>query len=91
MAARVDECLAAVVVELADTLVAGHDLMEFLQVLAERCVELLEVRCGGAAAGRHRGVLRQPRSLFHPQLSCQAPGSPWQSRTLLASAGTLGC
>jgi len=58
MAARVDERLAAVFVELADTLVAGYDLMEFLQVLAERCVELLEVDAAGLLLAGADGSLR---------------------------------
>jgi transcriptional regulator with GAF, ATPase, and Fis domain len=58
MAARVDERLAAVFVELADTLVAGYDLMEFLRVLAERCVELLEVEAAGLLLADAGGVLR---------------------------------
>ena len=37
MAATVDERLAQAFVELADTLVAGYDLMEFLQTLTDRC------------------------------------------------------
>src|ERR1700753_3950068 len=47
MAATVDERLAQAFVELADTLVAGYDLMEFLQTLTERCVELLDVNAAG--------------------------------------------
>lgn len=42
-----DERLAQTFVELADTLVAGYDLIEFLQTLTERCVELLEVDAAG--------------------------------------------
>ncbi len=42
-----DERLAQTFVELADTLVAGFDLMEFLHTLTERCVELLEVDAAG--------------------------------------------
>ena len=45
-------------VELADTLVAGYDLMEFLRVLAERCVELLEVDAAGLLLADAGGVLR---------------------------------
>ena len=44
MAATVGERLAQTFVELADTLVAGYDLMEFLQTLTERCVELLQLQ-----------------------------------------------
>jgi GAF domain-containing protein len=47
MAATMDERLAQTFVELADTLVAGYDLIEFLQTLTERCVELLEVDAAG--------------------------------------------
>jgi transcriptional regulator with GAF, ATPase, and Fis domain len=36
-----DEWLAQTFIELADTLVADFDLIEFLSMLAERCVELL--------------------------------------------------
>ena len=36
MAATVDERLAQTFVELADTMVAGYDLMEFLQTLTDR-------------------------------------------------------
>ncbi len=55
MAARVDERLAEAFVELADTLVAGFDLMEFLHTLTERCVELLEVDAAGLLLADSRG------------------------------------
>ena len=58
MAATVDERLAQAFVELADTLVAGYDLMEFLQTLADRCVELLEVDAAGLLLADSRGSLR---------------------------------
>jgi GAF domain-containing protein len=58
MAATVDERLAQVFVEFADTLVAGFDLMEFLQTLTERCVELLEVDAAGLLLADSRGSLR---------------------------------
>jgi GAF domain-containing protein len=58
MAASVDERLAQTFVELADTLVAGFDLMEFLHTLAERCVELLEVDAAGLLLADGRGTLR---------------------------------
>src|ERR1700735_43853 len=47
MVATMDERLSETFVEMADTLVAGYDLMEFLQTLTERCVELLEVNAAG--------------------------------------------
>ena len=55
MASR-DEWLARTFVELADTLVADFDLIEFLSILADRCVELL----GAAEVGL---VLVGPRGL----------------------------
>ena len=58
MAATVDERLAQTFVELADTLVAGFDLMEFLHTLSERCVELLEVDAAGLLLADSRGALR---------------------------------
>ena len=58
MAATVDERLAQAFVELADTLVAGYDLMEFLQTLTDRCVELLEVDAAGLLLADSRGMLR---------------------------------
>jgi len=58
MAASVDERLAQAFVELADTLVVGFDLMEFLHTLAERCVELLDVDAAGLLLADGRGALR---------------------------------
>jgi len=58
MTATVDERLAQAFVQLADTLVAGYDLMEFLQTLTDRCVELLEVDAAGLLLADSRGVLR---------------------------------
>ena len=58
MAATVDERLAQTFVELADTLVAGYDLMEFLQTLTDRCVDLLEVDAAGLLLADSRGALR---------------------------------
>jgi GAF domain-containing protein len=58
MAATVDERLAQTFVELADTLVAGYDLMEFLQTLTERCVELLDVDAAGLLLADGRGTLQ---------------------------------
>jgi transcriptional regulator with GAF, ATPase, and Fis domain len=58
MAATVDERLAQAFVELADTLVASFDLMDFLHTLTERCVELLEVDAAGLLLADRRGALR---------------------------------
>ncbi|WIM99349.1 ANTAR domain-containing protein [Actinoplanes oblitus] len=45
-------------VDLSDTLVAEFDIVEFLHVLAGRCVELLNVRVAGIMVGNQRGALR---------------------------------
>jgi GAF domain-containing protein len=58
MAATVDERLAQTFVELADTLVGGFDLMEFLHMLTERCVELLEVAAAGLLLADSHGTLQ---------------------------------
>ena len=58
MAAIVDERLAQTFVELADTLVGGFDLMEFLHMLTERCVELLDVDAAGLLLADARGTLQ---------------------------------
>ena len=57
MTATADERLAQTLAELAGTLVAGYDLMEFLQTLTDRCVELLEDAAGLLLADG-RGALR---------------------------------
>jgi transcriptional regulator with GAF, ATPase, and Fis domain len=58
MAARVDERLAEVFVEMADTLVAGYDLMEFLQTLVDRCAELLDADAAGLLLADSGGMPR---------------------------------
>ncbi len=58
MAATMGERLAQTFVELADTLVADFDLLEFLQALTERCVELLEVDAAGLLLAGADGSLR---------------------------------
>ncbi len=49
--------MAQTFVELADTLVAGFDLMEFLHTLTDRCVELLDVDAAGLLLADGRGAL----------------------------------
>jgi GAF domain-containing protein len=51
-----DEWLARTFVELADTLVADFDLIEFLSLLADRCVELLGSAEVGLALASPRGL-----------------------------------
>src|SRR5580692_8782014 len=53
-----EEWLARTFVELADTLVADFDLIEFMSVLVERCAELLGSAEVGLALAAARGELR---------------------------------
>ncbi|MFB4320609.1 GAF and ANTAR domain-containing protein [Actinomadura sp. 21ATH] len=50
--------VARAFVALADTLVSGFDVIDFLQELAERCVNLLEVDAVGILVTDQRGHLR---------------------------------
>ncbi|HMJ74564.1 MAG TPA: GAF and ANTAR domain-containing protein [Iamia sp.] len=54
---RDDDLVGRTFVELADTLVEGYDLIEFLQHLAERAVELLGVTEAGVVLADARGNL----------------------------------
>ena len=49
--------LAEAFVEAADTLVDDFDVIDFLQTLAERCVQLLDVEAAGLMLADQRGVL----------------------------------
>jgi GAF domain-containing protein len=53
-----EQRLARTFVELADTLVDGFDVMEFLFTLTERCVDLLDVTAVGLMFGDEQGRLR---------------------------------
>ncbi|MDT7790346.1 MAG: hypothetical protein QOF58_8765 [Pseudonocardiales bacterium] len=53
-----DQRVAQTFVELAGTLVERFDGIEFLHVLAERCVELLAVDAAGVLLADDRGVLK---------------------------------
>ena len=50
--------LAEVFVELADTLVDQFDTVDFLQMLCDRCVELLDAAASGLMLADQRGMLR---------------------------------
>ena len=53
-----DRQLAEAFVELADTLVDDFDLMDFLHLLTDRCVRLLDVSAAGLLLTDQRGALR---------------------------------
>jgi len=53
-----EQRLAETFVELADTLVADFDVVEFLHTLAYRCVELVSVQAAGLMLADQRGELR---------------------------------
>ena len=53
-----EQRLTEVFVELADTLVEGFDVVEFLQMLTERSVELIDTDAAGLMLDDQRGNLR---------------------------------
>jgi transcriptional regulator with GAF, ATPase, and Fis domain len=53
-----DRRLAATFVELADTLVAGFDIIDMLHTLTERCVELLDVTAAAVLLPDRRSALQ---------------------------------
>ncbi|HYR64285.1 MAG TPA: GAF and ANTAR domain-containing protein [Actinomycetota bacterium] len=54
--------LAKTLVELADTLVADFDIVDFLHTLAQRCVELIDAAEAGLMLADQRGGLRMVAS-----------------------------
>lgn len=52
-----ERALAEAFVEVADTLVDDFDVIDFLHVLAEHCVRLLDVDAAGLMLADHRGTL----------------------------------
>jgi hypothetical protein len=50
--------LARTLVELADTLVDDFDVVDLLTLLADRCVEMLDVRAAGLMLAAPEGALR---------------------------------
>jgi len=53
-----ERLLADAFVELADTLVADYDVLDFLHGLAAHCVDLLDIDAAGLMLADRRGVLR---------------------------------
>jgi copper(I)-binding protein len=52
------ELLSTTFVELTDTMVAGFDVIDFLHVLTDRSVQLLDVSAAGLLLADPRGELR---------------------------------
>ena len=52
------QLLSETFVELTDTMVAGFDVMDFLHVLTDRSVQLLDVAAAGLLLADPRGELR---------------------------------
>ena len=96
-----EQMLVATFVELADTLVADFDVVEFLHGLADRCVRLLNVEAAGLMLADQRGSLRVIASsseqarlveLFQlqheegPCLECYQTGRPVAEENLATAA-----
>src|SRR6202167_3785366 len=95
------ELLSATFVELTDTLVAGFDVIDFLHVLTDRSVQLLDVSAAGLLLADPRGELRvvaasseaarllelfQLQSDQGPCLDCFRSGRPVAAADLAAEA-----
>jgi transcriptional regulator with GAF, ATPase, and Fis domain len=98
----IEQPLADAFVEMADTLVDDFDLIDFLHVLTDRCVLLLDVSAAGLLLTDQRGALRlvaasteQTRllELFQlqtdegPCLDCYRSGQPVEVADLAATGG----
>jgi len=94
------ELLSATFVELTDTMVAGFDVIDFLHVLTDRSVQLLDVSAAGLLLADPRGELRvvaasseaarllelfQLQSDQGPCLDCFRAGQPVDSGDLAAA------
>lgn len=78
MTSKPAEELAETLVELADTLSAEFDLDDFLRLLANRCVRLLEVDAAGVFLAEH-GVVASTERVTLLELSAQRyEEGPWR-------------
>jgi anti-sigma regulatory factor (Ser/Thr protein kinase)/GAF domain-containing protein len=95
-----EQTLAEAFVDLSDTLVADYDVVDFLHLLAQRCVDLTPVQAAGIMVGDQRGALRVMASsseqahlleLFEvesdegPCVDCYATGVPVSEPDLRAA------
>ena len=96
------ELLAETFVELTDTMIADFDVIDFLHVLTDRSVQLLDVEAAGLLLADPRGELRVVAAsseaarlieLFQlqndqgPCLDCFRSGQPVQATDLAAEGG----
>jgi transcriptional regulator with GAF, ATPase, and Fis domain len=96
------ELLSDTFIELTDTMVAGFDVIDFLHMLTDRSVQLLDVEAAGLLLADPRGELRVVAAsseaarlieLFQlqndqgPCLDCYRSGVPVQAADLAAEAG----
>src|ERR1700757_201039 len=94
------ELLSETFVELTDTMVAGFDVIDFLHVLTDRSVQLLDVSAAGLLLADPRGELRvvaasseaarllelfQLQSDQGPCLDCFRSGHPVAGPNLIAA------
>jgi GAF domain-containing protein len=97
-----DELLARTFVEVADTLVRGFDIVDFLSSLALRCVELFETVEAGLMVAESPGSVQVVASSSHqmhllelfevqqdqgPCLDCYRTGAPVTSADLAVETG----
>src|SRR5580704_10317076 len=95
------QLLSETFVELTDTMVAGFDVIDFLHVLTDRSVQLLDVSAAGLLLADPRGELRvvaasseaarllelfQLQNQEGPCLDCYRTGRPVQATDLAAEA-----
>lgn len=95
------ELLSETFVELTDTMVAGFDVIDFLHVLTDRSVQLLDVSAAGLLLADPRGELRvvaasseaarllelfQLQNHQGPCLDCYRTGQPVEAGDLAAAA-----
>src|SRR6266513_461617 len=94
--------LARTMVELADTLVDDFDVVELLSLLADRCVEVLDLAAAGLMLVSPEGELRvvassseamrvvelfELQSLEGPCLDCYRTGEPVLNQKLVEAHG----
>src|SRR5687767_3920069 len=99
--AQREELLSRTFVDVADTLVADFDVVDFLTLLADRCVELFELSAAGllladparglrvAATSDHRTEVLEAFELEHdegPSLDCYRTGTVVACDDLAANA-----